>query len=244
MALNPPLLMQQAGLEPDPWQATLLRTRPRRALLLCSRQAGKSTTTAALALHEVLFHKEALVLLLSPSLRQSQELFGKVLSFYRALGEPVAAQSVSALRITLANGSRIMALPGTEKTVRGYSGVSLLVIDEASRVLDELYYSVRPMLAVSNGRLIALTTPFGKRGFFFEEWENGGDDWHRVRVTAYEVPRISRAFLEEERQKMGTWWFEQEYLCHFSDTVDSVFRQEDIDTAFSEDVTPLVIPSS
>ena len=132
-----------------------------RQLLLCCRQSGKSTTTATLALHTAFYEPGALILLLSPSLRQSQELFKKVQDVYRVLSNPAPLQAESALRLELANGSRIVSLPGTEGTVRGYSGVSLVVIDEAARVNDELYYAVRPMLAVSGGRLIALSTPWG-----------------------------------------------------------------------------------
>ena len=72
-------------------------------------------------------------------------------------------------RLEFANGSRVLSLPGTERTVRGFSEVSLLVIDEAARVDDGLYYAVRPMLAVSGGRLVALSTPYGKRGWFHDE---------------------------------------------------------------------------
>jgi hypothetical protein len=89
---------------------------------------------------------------------------------YVALGKPVPEHEASALRLTLANGSRIVALPGSEATVRGYSGAALLVVDEASRVADDLYFAIRPMLAVSGGRLVALTTPYGKRGWFYDEW--------------------------------------------------------------------------
>jgi hypothetical protein len=136
------------------------------------------------------------------------------------------------------NGSRIIALPGTEPTVRGYSGVDLLVIDEASRVQDELYYSVRPMLAVSGGRLIALTTPFGKRGFFHAAWTEG-TEWERIKIVAYDCPRISRAFLEEERRTLPPLWFQSEYLCEFVDTVDQVFASSDVLGAVSGAVEPL-----
>jgi hypothetical protein len=83
----------------------------------------------------------------------------------------------------LANGSRIEALPGTEKTIRGFSGVNLLLVDEASRVDDALYFAVRPMLAISGGRLLLLTTPFGRRGIFYEEWTGDGA-WERYEVPA------------------------------------------------------------
>ena len=91
------------------------------------------------------------LLLLSPSLRQSQELFKKVQDACRGLDNPAPLLAESALRLELANGSRIISLPGTEGTVRGYSGVDLLIIDEAARVVDDLYYAVTPMLAVSQG---------------------------------------------------------------------------------------------
>ncbi len=208
-------------------------------LLLCSRQSGKSQTAAALALLTALLQAPALVLLLSPTLRQSGELFrDKVLTLYRAIGKPVAMTRETALTMELANGSRIVSLPGEEVTIRGYSGVKLLVIDEAARVPDALYYSTRPMLAVSRGRLITLSTPYGKRGWFYEEWQSGRE-WERVRITADQCPRITAEFLQEERQALGDRWFRQEYQCSFEETVDSVFRFEDVQAAMSRDVQPL-----
>jgi hypothetical protein len=239
LALDPARVMEAAGLAPDPWQTKLLRSGAKNHLLLCTRQAGKSTTTAALAVWSAVYESPALILLLSPSLRQSQELFKKVMEFYRCIGSPVAAREESALRLELENGSRIIALPGSEATIRGYSGVRLLVVDEASRVDDALYFSIRPMLAVSGGRLVMLTTPFGKRGAFFEAWQNGGPDWERVKVTAHDCPRISSAFLEEERRALGDWWFSQEYLCEFRDTTDQVFSYDVVMSAISPDITPL-----
>lgn len=235
---QPAELMKAWGLDPDPWQEDVLTSQAKRSLLLCCRQSGKSTTTAALALHEALYHAGALVLLLAPALRQSQELFRKVASLYGALGQPVPADSETALQLHLANGSRVVSLPGREQTVRGYSGVSLLVVDEAARVPDDLYYSVRPMLAVSGGRLVALSTPFGKRGWFFEEWESGRD-WQRTKITAHECPRISEQFLEEERAALGDWWYAQEYDCQFVDTTEQVFAYDLVMAATQGDFEPL-----
>jgi hypothetical protein len=164
-------------------------------LLLCSRQSGKSTLAAALALREVLLHPLSLVLLLSRSQRQSGELFkAKLKPLYNVLTRPVATVQESALTLELANGSRIISLPGDEETIRCYSGVRLLVIDEAARVPDALYYSVRPMLAVSRGQLVCLSTPFGKRGWFYDEW-HGSQTWERVKITATHCPRIDPGFL-------------------------------------------------
>src|SRR5207244_1618180 len=151
-----------------------------------------------------------------------------------ALGRPVAVTGESALQLTLANGSRVVALPGEEATIRCYSGVRLLVIDEAARVPDVLYRSVRPMLAVSRGRLICLSTPFGKRGWFFEAWQGsaeGKDRWDRVRITARQCPRIMPEFLAEERIELGERWFKQEYGCSFEDVVGAFFTSEALDAA-------------
>jgi hypothetical protein len=193
---------------------------------------------AALALLAALLEPPSLVLLLSPSLRQSSELFrDKFMSLYRELGRPVAAVQESALRIELANGSRILSLPADEGNVRGFSSVRLLIIDEAARVPDSLYYATRPMLAVSGGRLVCLSTPFGKRGFFHSEW-NGSAPWVRVRIKAEECPRIPASFLAEERLALGARWYAQEYGCQFVDTQDCVFPHDLIMSCVSDEIGP------
>jgi hypothetical protein len=230
--------MRASGLDPDPWQEGLLRSVDEDVLLLCSRQSGKSTTTALLALHGAVSVPQSLILLLSPAQRQSAELYKKVRGAYAAAHVPVKIIQESALQLELENGSRIVSLPGTEQTVRGYSGVKLLVIDEAARVPDELYYAVRPMLAVSRGRLVALSTPFGRDGWFADEW-NGDNEWSRIKVTASECPRIDPDFLKAERNTLGEWWYEQEYECVFKDNVDALFSHDAIEAAFDGGVKPL-----
>jgi hypothetical protein len=215
LALDPARILEARGIVPDPWQRSLLLSRDRQVLLCCSRQAGKSTVVSALALHTALFTPGALVLLLSPSQRQSAEIFRKVLEADNALGRPVPAVYRTQLRLELANGSRVLCLPGREETIRSFGGVNLLVLDEAARIRDELYRSVRPMLAVSQGRLVALSTPFGQRGWFYHEWAGDGP-WRRVRITWRDCPRISPAFIEEERRALGDAWVAQEYETTFT----------------------------
>lgn len=238
-ALDPASLFRDLGLEPDPWQAEFLSGEIERGLLCCCRQSGKSTAAAALALHEALYRAPALVLLLSPSLRQSAELFRKCAEFYRTLAEaePLAAESV--LRMELMNASRIVSLPGSDSTVRGYSKASLVVIDEASRCADDLIAAVRPSLAVSNGRLLMLSTPWGKRGAFYREWTFGGEHWRRFMLKAKDCPRISKEFLAEEEKALGPFLFQQEYCCEFLDAETSVFSSALIEAALSEEVKPL-----
>jgi hypothetical protein len=240
---DPARIFTRAGMTPDPWQAGLLRCPSRRLMMLCTRQGGKSLTAAALALRDALLRPRALVLLLSPTQRQSGELFkDKVKRLYNALGRPVATVQESALTMELANGSRVVSLPGDEETVRGYSGVTTLVVDEAARVLDALYLSVRPMLAVSRGRLVCLSTPFGRRGWFWETWHSE-ERWERVKITADQCPRITAEFLAEERKALGPRWFSQEYHCTFEDMVGAVFSGEDIDALLCPQVKAEEFPA-
>jgi len=240
LGLDPVRLAERAGLHPDPWQRDVLRSTDRQTILLCSRQAGKSTVSAVLAVHEAVYRAASLVLLLSPSLRQSQELFRKALDTYRALDRTVPATAETRLTLELDNGSRIVSLPGRESTIRGFSGVSLLIEYEASRVPDTLYQAVRPMLAVSGGRIVLLSTPFGKRGHFYQTWTEGGPDWQRVKVPAADVPRIPAAWLAAERARIGDWWFQQEYACQFVDTDDQVFSTDLITGALSDEAPVLI----
>ncbi len=232
-------LAAHAGFTLDAWQRDVLLSDASSTIILASRQAGKSTVSSIRALHRALYTPASLVLLLAPSYRQSKELFRKVKDALAALPFAAPLASESALELEFKNLSRIVALPGKEATIRGFSGVSLLIVDEASRVPDELYQAVRPMLAVSGGDILLLSTPFGKRGFFHHEWTEGGADWHRTKVTARDCPRIPREWLEQERQSIGDWWYRQEYLCEFVESVDSVFRYEDIQRALDPKVTPL-----
>src|SRR5215208_3693671 len=239
LALDRVAFARRLGVDPDPWQEDLLGSSSDRVLLNCSRQSGKSTMSAVIALHRALYHPGSLILCLAPALRQSQELFGKVAGFYRDLDRPVAPQGERKLSLELESGSRIITLPGSEKTIRGFSGVALLVVDEAARVDDELYFAVRPMLAVSGGSLMMLTTPYGKRGAFYEEWTGGSDSWERYEVPTSQCPRISAEFLEEERAALPGWVYRQEYECSFEETEDQVFTTEMIERAVTSEVTPL-----
>jgi len=223
---------RRLGFNPDPWQEDVLNSDDPRILILCSRQAGKSSVASILALHEVLHVPDSLVLILAPSERQARETFQKVSGLYRKLGMSVGNDRK--LGLELSNGSRIEALPASGDTIRGFSSVSLLICDEASRIPDELFYSVRPMVAVSGGRMVWLTTPYTRSGVFYTEW-TGPNPWQRIEIPATEIPRISAEFLEEERNSMPEREYRREYLCSFEDAQGSVFRREDVMAALIDD---------
>ena len=239
-ALDPVTFAREVlGFAPDEWQAAALRWTGRRALWNCCRQSGKSTTAAILGLHRAIFHPSSLVLLVSPSLRQSGELFRKVTELLERLDVRPALEEDNRLSCTLANRSRIVSLPSSQATIRGFSAPSLIIEDEAAQVDDAVYAACRPMLAVSNGQLILMSTPYGKRGHFHAEWTEGGAGWERVEVPAAACPRISPAFLEAERRSLGALVFRSEYLCEFTETDDAVFGYETIRAALDPAVTPI-----
>jgi hypothetical protein len=226
------------GLKLDDWQRDVLGGDWKRALLNITRQGGKSTTAAVLGLFEALYRPGSLTLIVSPSDRQSGELYRKLAALRDLLPQSFELLEDTKRSMSVRGGGRVASLPGSEATIRGFSAATLIVEDEASRVEDELYLSVRPMLATTNGRLLLMSTPFGRRGHFWEEWSEGGDGWKRVEVPASSIPRISAGFLEEEKQALGSWWYAQEYECKFTASDDQFFRHEDIQAALSDTVKP------
>jgi hypothetical protein len=184
---------------------------------------------AVAALHQALYRPGTLALVVSPTQRQSSELFRVALNFYRQLGRPVDPESENALSLVLENRSRIVSIPGSEAGIRGYAA-DLVIVDEAARVPDEVFASLSPMVAVTGGRLVAMSTPAGKRGWFYDAAQT--NRWECVVVPATSCPRISAAFLAEEEATLGPAAFGQEYLCQFTDAAGAAFDGDDIAAIF------------
>ena len=215
------------GFVADEKQQALLLCGAKRVILNCSRQWGKSTVTAVKIAHQAVFSPETLTLVLAPSERQSALLVNKARAFCLKVGQKTRKDGHNSASVVLGNGSAIVGLPGREQYLRGYSAVSMLIVDEAARVEDELYRSMRPMLATTNGAVWLLSTPHGARGFFHRVWTDGdGEDWVRVKAPATECARIPREFLQMERRAQGERMFRQEYLCEFTDAEGSLFSSE------------------
>lgn len=260
------------GMDPDPWQQQLLESQSQRILVLCSRQVGKSQTAAAKALATALLDPPAEILIVSRAQRQSGELLRKVKELYSALcggrvkrrkwqpktlkheliapAELTDDQSASrdnVLSMEFNNGSRIISLPSTAETIVGFSAIDLLIIDEAARTSDQLYLSLRPMLMVSKGQLLVLSSPYGRRGWFYKAWNDCEEAvakgrkpaWERISVRADEVERIDKEWLEQERMDIGDRWFRQEYLCSFEADTGAVFDYEFVQAAIRDCGDPI-----
>jgi Helicase len=229
LAVDPCVILQAQGITPDAWQREfLLSTGP--VILNCCRGAGKSRTTSALADHVALFPRPqerngSLVLIVSRTEEQAREVLRYCKQGMQAIGWPVKAVAENMTNLELANGSRIVAMPGKESSIRSKQAVSLLIMDEASRIPDDLFGTVSPMTAISGGRQVMLSTPFGQRGFFWREWFDERAAWTRFRVPWQRCPRHTAAYIEEERRKFGDGWVAQEYECSFEALSGLVYPQ-------------------
>jgi len=243
-ALDPIYLMRDAGFEPDPWQARVLRSSSDRIMLLCARHMCKSLVTAARAVHRALFRPNSFILLISRSQDQSDELFLKIKRIYSALGRPVPVVRELVSQIVLANGSRIVALPNNPDTARGYSDVDLLIIDEASRVPHSVIVATEPMILASRGDVILLSTPAGQSNYFYDQWISPHGRWERITARAAECPRFDPALLDELRHDLGPAMSAQELDCEFLRDDQQVFSTESIDAIFDTDEEAIRLPDS
>ena len=231
---------QNLAFTADPQQSLVLDSAHRRVLVNCCRQWGKSTTAAVRALHHAVHNPNSETILVAPTQRQSAELLRKIKNFSQSLTN-TKLQSDGANRHALqfSNRARILALPGKRDNIRGFSRVSLLIIDEAAWVPDTLYFAVRPFLAASpNASLLVMSTPNGDTGFFHQTWASDQTQlsvspWQRITVQATDCPRISPSFLEEERAAMTEHYFRQEYMCEFLSHNRAVFSHATIERLYS-----------
>jgi hypothetical protein len=262
-AINRPTFAEHLGLKPEPWQEHLLVSEAHRKILNCSRQAGKTTFVGLLALHKAIFCPGSLILIFSPSLRQSQEFYRKVGDHWAGLDLGFPADSERKLGLELPNGSRIEALPGSEPTIRGFSAPATIVLEEAAFIDDALYYSgARPMLATRpDAEIILISSPNGKVGFFHDIYTAGLPQWERYEIEAPGKPgtqhrpgsiwmeggkvravsaTVKAEYIEEERQEKSESQIRKEYYCEFLETDDAAFRSADVDRAFVNDFEPFM----
>jgi hypothetical protein len=229
------------GFEPDEWQTRLLRSKSRQLIMNCGRQVGKSTVVAALALHTAIYSPGGLILAIAPSQRQSGELFRKIHGFLRRLEPAETLEEETRLTLKLANGSRIVALPGDNpRTVRGYSAPVLVIEDEAAFVSDETYDGIIPMLAAApDGRIVLMSTPYVSAGHFYQIWHNGSGDWERFEHATTACTRVDPGWLEARRRE-DPLKFDREYLCRFGTGEGCLFTEELLDAMVRTDFKAMV----
>jgi hypothetical protein len=236
------------GGRPDDYQVELLTgiaraandvaVTPRRWHIAAGRQQGKTSTVACAALSLGCFSRLAgrPIPIVAPAERQAQLLLDRVRIFLQQLPDDRATRIVQEnnSEIRLGNGTVYVALPGGSggDTLRAFAGVGAVICDEASRVSDDVFQAVMPMVAVSRGLVILLSTPNGRANLFGRLDEERPGDWHFTSVNALSNPRLDADFLESERRTLGRFRFATEYLCSYDvGTEDSFFDPAAIQAA-------------
>lgn len=228
-ALDPTYLFRAAtGLEPDLWQRQALQSTSKRLLMLCGRQLGKTSVSAVKALHRVCFTAGSECLLTSIGERQSLLLFDRTVQYYERT-KPVELVKQLRTELHFANGSKLVALPGDPATARGYTP-HLVILDEASRIDEGMLAAVRPMLAETDGDLILLSTPAGRRGFFYACWEDQEQTWERISARRVDYPhRVKPGFLDDELKILGPALYRQEHENAFIEDGDQLIGDDAIE---------------
>ncbi len=235
LRLDANALAEHCGYDLDPWQRELVQSPAKQVLIAAARQVSKTLACSIVAAFEALRLPDGLIVVVSPSQRQSTELFRQVVELLRkAKLESITAES--SMRCELANGSRVVALPGSSQTIRGLSGARAIIVDESAFVPDELYAAVLPMAATSDGRLILASSPAGTVGYFARQWRDGGETWQRVKVRADQCSRISPEFLARQRLMLTAQQYAAEFEAEFVEGAGAVFRADDLARLHEEPV--------
>ena len=227
-------------MEAEAWQRRYMDCTEPAILVLAARQVGKTTCTSVLALHVGLFEPGSLVLIVSPTDRQSNIVLDRIKGFYRQLGGRLgAAERETQHRLRFENGSEIVSLPGTPDQIRGFADVRLLIIDEGARTDDALYGACLPMVG-EDGQVVALTTPAGRGGWFYRAWMSE-EGWARIEVTAEESARLSEARLRARRAQLTPAEYATEYMLSFGGGEDALYPPELVDGAMDRSVALLAV---
>ena len=247
------LLLDAAGLgiRLYSWQRRLIDDCSRFRVVLKSRAVGGSFTIALEALTQSLLHDNSTALVVSYSLRQSVEVFRKMRSLVSSLRrvriseggavyvlDTVVRESGSYLE--LGNGSRVVSLPNNPDAIRGYRA-DFVYVDEAGMFRDDSGLKAAVMLttAARNGRVTLVSTPKGKRGWFYEAYKDAMEKgtWSLHRIHYSMAPHISREDVEALRKTLNPLEWAQEMELEFLDEENAAFPYEVILSCVS-DYTP------
>ncbi|MFL6817633.1 MAG: terminase large subunit domain-containing protein [Bradyrhizobium sp.] len=230
--IDPVLWVREAiQVEPAQWQAEFLQA-PRGAsiVVLTARQVGKTTSASWGIAHHMLFTPGGLSVIACPTQRQSAEAVRRVREIHVKLGAELKSDNVYGLE--LKNGSRVLALPGSDDSIRGLTVDGWIVADEAARLSPDLISALRPMRARRpQARFAMLSTAWSRTDPFWTAWDSDDPSWIRLRATAELPGLIDPKYLEQERRALGEHLFKREYLGIPGGAHSSLFTWEMFDRA-------------
>ncbi len=136
-------------------------------------------------------------------------------------------------KATLFNGIHIQAYPANE-SVRGEENVICVFLSESAfiNLLDDskVYNAVHPNIAnIGHADFVMESTPNGKRGFFWELWEDKENEYYKLEqpYTVSMGKLLDEKTIQNEK-KNSKIDFEQEYCCKFTTSLTGAFREEDV----------------
>ena len=198
---------------PTPWQEHFLRAPPGSSVIaLTARQAGKTTTAAWGVAHSMRFNPGSLSVIACPAQRQSAEAVRRIREALQQAGGQFVSDHVYGLELD--NGARVLALPGSDNSVRGLTVDGWIVADEAARLSEDMMAALRPMRARQpQARLAMLSTAWSRSDPFWRVWSGNDPSWLRLKATADSpLAPYDPKFLEQERHQLGEEAFKREYL--------------------------------
>jgi len=204
--LSPYHYIKSLGFNPYHWQTAILKSPHLRKVINGARQSGKSTIVSGKPCHIAKYFPKSVSIIIAATEYQAFLDMEKVKGFIGHDPNYPKLIRESDRLIVLDNGSWIMVVPATEKAARGPSAPRLILLDEASRIEDIVYKSgIIPMLTENPVcELINISTPNGKKGFFFESFNN--PKWERYEIRSpwkviEEELKLIPAEPEEEYQR-------------------------------------------
>ena len=233
-------MMRDAGFEPDPHQLEFMDCYAQNALMLWSRQTGKTRSLATEVEHTACYDPGDIVIIAGERQGQAFEVFDRAQAMHEdllQLGELPSTRKADN-ELFYSNGSRVLALPSTVESIRGYTA-KLVIIDEAAFTDDLILGKVAPMLVTTGGRLICASTTNGARGWFYEAWQSTDGGWVKFKALASDVKRITAAELARQELLLGPFKFRQEFGLEFIDGAQQYFPTEMIEAALCDDIEPL-----
>ena len=184
--------------------------------------------------------EEAHVMLLAPTLKQARIAFRYIRNYLR--NSPVLSKRIVRItkeEIILDNGVVIGCYPCTYDGVRGRTIIAV-VCDElafwsneedSANPAEEVIAALLPgMATVRNPKLIKISTPFGKTGVLWREFQQRAElDFPVWQLSTQEMnPTISPSFLEHERKRNEEEYC-REYLAQFTDSINGWITPEILD---------------
>lgn len=219
------------------YQAEALRLRSRETVIQAPRQTGKSWSLAVLTAWWAFRKAGQVVLLVSASEAAAVRLLGQVQAVCR---HPLLVGSVldeTNTLLTLSNGSQIRSVPASERQVRGWS-VDLLVLDEAAYIPEDVVNgaALPTTAARPDARIVWASSPWADSGPFWAAAMRGAVEGGQVRTFRWKLadaPWISRAHVEEMRERLSPLRFRAEYEGEFVGSADAFLPAHELRAAIA-----------